>query len=112
MRLVYESPNLDQIVNEALGFERTTASAHHLSLVKLADDEPKSLLTCGKCGTKMRVGRERLAMAVDHVKKLGGEILVLPKGIEVRESPKPFEWRSRRRSKRLLSRRRSERSTG
>jgi len=90
--------NAEQLVSEALGFQRSTVSRHHLSLVKLEDNESSSLLTCWKCGIRARVGRERLSRAVDHIKEFGGLILVAPTGIEIRESMEPFNWSPRRRS--------------
>jgi hypothetical protein len=103
--------DLDQIVNEELGFQRTSASPYHLSLVRLKDDEPNSLLTCWKFGTKMTVGREWLAMAVEHVKEFDGKILVFPTTIDVRESRTTFGWKNPHRPKRWPSRRHSGRAT-
>lgn len=96
-------PNMDEIVDQELGFRRSTASRHHLGLVKLADDVESNVVACWKCGTKVRVGRERLAVMVDHVRKYGGEIL-LSEEMEPRGSEKPFEWRRHSRSKRSGSR--------
>lgn len=89
--------NLDQIVNEALGFQRSTASRHHLSVVKLADDERSSLLTCWNCGSQMAVGREHLVRAVEHALEYEGDILVSRFRIEVRGSDVPFETKTHRR---------------
>jgi hypothetical protein len=91
---------LDHLVKEQLGHRRTTANASHLALVRLDDHETASLLTCWNCGTMMSVGRERLVMAVEHVKQFGGDILLSLNGIEVRDSTTPFEVRPHNRKKR------------
>lgn len=98
-RFQVRPPNMDAIVYEELGFRRSTASRHHLGLVRLGDADESSVLTCWKCKTKTRVGRERLAMAVEHVKTFGGNILLCPE-LEVSGSIKTFEWRRHSRSKR------------
>jgi hypothetical protein len=92
--------NLDAIVNKELGFRRSTASPHHLGLVRLFDYDVSNILTCWKCGTKARVGRERLAMAVEHVGAYGGSIVLFPDELEVRGSSKLFKWHRHSRSKR------------
>lgn len=92
-------PNLDQIVNKALGFQRSTVSRHHLSVVKLADDELGSVLTCWNCGTQMAVGRKHLVRAVEHALKFRGDILISRGGIEIRGSDVPFEQKTHRRKK-------------
>ena len=91
---------LDEITKEQLGYQRSTASRGHLALVRLDDDEPGSVLTCWKCGTKASVGREYLVKAVEHVKEFGGSILLFRTGIKVRNFEVPFDEKPRRRKKR------------
>jgi hypothetical protein len=97
-RFQVEPSNMTEVVDDALGFRRTTRSAHHNGMVKLSDSALSSALTCWKCGARMRVGRERLVMAVEHVKTHGGKIL-LTTDVEVRESAVKFEWRPHQRSR-------------
>ena len=93
-----------EIADDELGLRRSTASRHHLSLRKRDDNEMRSLLTCSKCGTPMRVDRVSLMMAVEHVKAFGGVVFVSPSGVEVRESRWPFKGRRHFRSSRGRSR--------
>ena len=67
--------NVDEVVDVTLSHLRSTGSGHHNGMVKLSDDALSSELTCWNCGRRMRLGRERLARAVEHVKEFGGRIL-------------------------------------
>ena len=97
-RFQVEPLNTTELVDDALGYQRTTHSAHHNGMVKLPENAMNSELTCWKCGARMRIGRERLAMAVEHVKTHGGKIF-LTTDVEVRESAVTFEWRPHQRSR-------------
>jgi len=90
---------LDEIIKEQLGYQRSTVSPGHLALFRLDDDEPGSVLTCWKCGTKMSVGRGHLVKAVEYCLEFGGDILVLRGGIKVRDSEVSFEKKPHRRKK-------------
>ena len=91
---------LQEIADDELGLQRSTASSHHLSLGKREDDEMRSLLICSKCETSMRVDRVSLMMAVEHLKAFGGVVFVSPSGVEIRESRRPFNGRRHFRSSR------------
>jgi hypothetical protein len=91
--------NLDEVVDVSLSHLRSTSSGHHNGMVKLPDDALSSELTCWKCGRRMRLGRERLAKAVEHGKKFGGKILATNDDVLVVLTAKDFEWRPHQRSR-------------
>ncbi len=88
-----DPPNQNQIVHEALGFQRSTDSPLRLSLVRLEDDERRSTLTCWMCGTRMHVPR-----APRHSRRPCQEVRRsdphLSHGIAVRDSTVPFPHRN------------------
>ena len=98
-RFQIEPTHIDEVVDASLSDVRTTASAHHNGLVKLPEDTLSSELTCWKCGRSMRLGRERLARAVEHVTKFGGRILLTNDDVKVANSTKDFDWRPHQRSR-------------
>jgi hypothetical protein len=97
-RFQNQQTNMDNVVDTSLSHVRTTASAHHNGLVKLPEDTLSSELSCWKCGRIMRLGRERLARAVEHVTKFGGRILLTNDDVNVANSTKDFDWRPHQRS--------------
>jgi hypothetical protein len=99
-RFHIEPPNMSALTDEVLEFQRTTSSPHHNGMVKLAEIALTSELTCWRCGSRTRVGRERLAMAVEHVKVHGGKILLSEGEINVHQSSLNFDWRPHQRSRR------------
>jgi hypothetical protein len=93
------SANMSALVNDVLESQRSTESPHHNGIVKLPDNALASVLRCWKCGTRTRVGRELLVMAVEHVKAHGGKILLTDGGINVKASAEEFDWKPHRRSR-------------
>jgi len=91
--------NLDEVVDVSLSHLRSTGSGHHHGMVKLSDDALSSELTCWNCRRKMRVGRERLAKAVEHAKEFGGKIIATNDDVNVVDTTKDFNWRPHQRSR-------------
>ena len=98
-REVNKSPSqVAEIAHQDAGFRRSTESVTHLAQVPAPTDERGTTLTCWRCDTRIRVNRERLALAVDHVLEFGGTLLVSPSGVEVEDSSRQFATKIHRRS--------------
>lgn len=97
----HKSPSeIEEIAKEDIGYRRASNSKTHLAQVFALTDERGTKLTCWRCDTQMRIGRERLALAVDHILEFGGKLFLRPTGIEVQGSSRPFATKVNRRGRR------------
>ena len=96
-----KSPDeVEEIAREEIGYRRASNSKTHLALVVAQPGERGTTIACWRCDTKMRVNRELLAMAVDHVTAFGGTLTLRPTGISVNDSSQTFEVKTHRRGRR------------
>lgn len=88
---------VEKLAKEALGLRRADTSSAHLAKTIALRDSRGVFITCWRCKTKIRFSHEKLTLAVEHVQKHQGIIILRPTGIFVEETQRRFKSTVRRR---------------